>query len=113
MLNVASFVLTGLATKSWMVFAILILASPAGVAMPAMNAWMSKLAPEDAQGRLQGTIGAAEGLSSIVGPILMTQVFGAYSQTVPGAPFFVAAVLFLRALFIAMRVPPTVPAVRI
>ena len=29
-------------------------------AMPAMNAWMSKIAPDDAQGRLQGAIGAAE-----------------------------------------------------
>jgi DHA1 family tetracycline resistance protein-like MFS transporter len=94
-----------------MVFAILIVASPAGVAMPAMNAWMSKLAPADAQGRLQGTIGAAEGLSSIFGPILMTQVFGAFSQTIPGAPFFVAAVLAVGALLIAMRVPPADSAV--
>jgi DHA1 family tetracycline resistance protein-like MFS transporter len=109
-LNVASFVLTGLATRSWMVFVIIIVASPAGVAMPAMNAWMSKLAPADAQGRLQGTIGAAEGLSSIFGPILMTQVFGAFSHTIPGAPFFLAAVLALGALFIAMRAPPNVPA---
>ncbi len=102
-LNVVSLVLTGLATKGWMVFAIIIVSSPAGVAMPAMNAWMSKLAPADAQGRLQGTIGAAEGLSSIFGPILMTQVFGRFEHTVPGAPFFVGAVLAVVSLFVAMR----------
>lgn len=108
-LNVVSFVVTGLITKSWMVFAVIVLTSPAGVAMPAMNAWMSKLAPDDAQGRLQGTIGAAEGLSTIFGPILMTQVFGAFERTMPGAPFFVAAVLSLVALLIALRAPaPTV-----
>jgi len=105
-LTVACFILTGLATKSWMVFAVIIVASPSGVAMPAMNAWMSKLAPDDAQGRLQGAIGAAESLSSIVGPLLMSQVFGAFEHTLPGAPFFVAAALSIAALFIAMRVAP-------
>jgi DHA1 family tetracycline resistance protein-like MFS transporter len=110
-LNVACFVLTGLASQSWMVFAIIIVASPSGIAMPAMNAWMSKLAPDDAQGRLQGAIGAAESLSSIFGPILMSQVFGAFEHSLPGAPFFVAAALSVAALFIAMRAgPPPVDA---
>ncbi len=109
-LTVACFVLTGLASRSWMVFAVIIVSSPCGVAVPAMNAWMSKLAPDDAQGRLQGSIGAAESLSSIFGPILMTQVFGAFEHTVSGAPFFVAAVLSVAALFIAMRVGPPPPA---
>lgn len=103
-LTVACFVLTGLASRSWMVFAVIVVSAPCGVAMPAMNAWMSKLAPDDGQGRLQGSIGAAESLSSIFGPILMTQVFGAFQYTLPGAPFFVAAVLSVAALFIAMRV---------
>jgi hypothetical protein len=40
----------------------------------------------------------------------MTQVFGAFSHTIPGAPFFLAALLALGALFIAMRAPPDVPA---
>ncbi len=106
LLTVGSFILTGLATRSWMVFAVILIASPSGIAMPAMNAWMSKLAPDDAQGRLQGAIGAAESLSSIFGPILMSQVFGAFEHTQPGAPFFVAAALSLVALFIALRASP-------
>ncbi|MCW5811050.1 MAG: TCR/Tet family MFS transporter [Labilithrix sp.] len=105
-LNVLAYVLTGLATKSWMVFAVIIVASPAGIAMPAMNAWMSKLTPDDAQGRLQGVVGAAEGLSSIAGPLLMTQVFGAYEHTLPGAPFFLAAALTVLSLFIVLRAGP-------
>ena len=112
-LNVACFVLLGLATRSWVVFAVIIVSSPSGVAMPAMNAWMSRLAPEDAQGRLQGSIGAAEGLSSIFGPILMTQVFGAFENTLAGAPFFVAAVLSVAGLLIAMRVGPPPPAAKV
>lgn len=101
--NVGCFVLTGLASQTWMVFAVLIIASPAGIAMPAMQAWMSKLAPDEAQGRLQGAVGAAESLSSIFGPILMSQVFGALEHVLPGAPFFVAAVLSVAAMFIALR----------
>lgn len=110
-LNIACFVLTGLATRSWMVFVVIVVTSPAGIAMPAMNAWMSKLAPDDAQGRLQGAIGAAESLSSIFGPILMSQVFGRFEHSVPGAPFFVAAVLSVAAIFIALQSRASAPAV--
>jgi DHA1 family tetracycline resistance protein-like MFS transporter len=107
--NIACFALTGLATQTWMVFAVIILGSPSAIAMPAMQAWTSKLAPEDAQGRLQGAIGAAESLSSIFGPILMSQVFGAFEHILPGAPFFVAAVLSVGALLIAMRAKAPTP----
>jgi DHA1 family tetracycline resistance protein-like MFS transporter len=110
--NVLCFVFTGLASETWMVFAVIVLASPAGIAMPAMNAWMSKIAPEDGQGRLQGAIGAAESLSSIFGPIVMSQVFGAFERSAPGAPFFVAAALSVVALLITWRAaPPAAPAV--
>ena len=105
-ITVVSLVLNALAWKSWMVFVIIFAASPSGVSMPAMNAWMSKLAPDDAQGRLQGSIGAAESLSSIFGPLLMTQVFGAFEHTMPGAPFLVAALLSVVALAIATRAAP-------
>lgn len=102
-LNVAGFVLTGLCTRSWMVFTVIVVTAPAGIAMPALNAWMSKMTPADAQGRLQGTVGGAEGLSSIIGPIVMSQTFGAFEHSLPGAPFFLAAVLALVAWVIATR----------
>jgi DHA1 family tetracycline resistance protein-like MFS transporter len=108
-LTVACFVLTGLASQTWMVFAVIIVAGPSAIAMPAMQSWMSKLAPEDAQGRLQGAVGAAESLSSIFGPILMSQVFGTFERSLPGAPFFVAAALSVVALVIAMRAAPLLP----
>lgn len=101
--NVVCFVLLGLASQTWMVFAVIILSAPSAIAMPAMQAWASKLAPDEAQGRLQGAIGAAESLSSIFGPILMSQVFGAFEHILPGAPFFVAAVLSVAALGIPLR----------
>jgi DHA1 family tetracycline resistance protein-like MFS transporter len=105
-ISILGLTLTGLSTRTWMVFAVLAVASPAGIAMPAMQAWSSKLAPADAQGRLQGTIGAAEGLSAIFGPVVMTQVFGAFEHSIPGAPFFVAAALSVLALLIILPAPP-------
>ena len=102
-ITIVSFVLTGLATQTWMVFAIIVVTAPAAIAMPAMQAWASKLAPDDAQGRLQGAMGAAESLSSIFGPILMSQIFGTFEHQLPGAPFFVAAVLSVASLGIALR----------
>ena len=105
-ITVVCFLLTGLVTQTWMVFVVIVVTSPAGIAMPAMNAWMSKLAPDEAQGRLQGAIGAAESLSSIIGPILMSQVFGAFEHSLPGAPFLVAALLTVVAVVIALRAAP-------
>jgi len=112
LITVVAFVFTGLASETWMVFAVIVVTSPAAIAMPAMQAWMSKIAPDDAQGRLQGAIGAAESLSSIFGPIVMSQVFGAFEHSLPGAPFFVAAVLSIVALFIAMRAAPPPPGLK-
>jgi len=105
-ITIAAFVFTGLSTQTWMVFAVIVVTSPAAIAMPAMQAWMSKIAPDDAQGRLQGAVGAAESLSSIFGPIIMSQVFGTFEHSLPGAPFYVAAVLTVAALLIAMRAAP-------
>jgi DHA1 family tetracycline resistance protein-like MFS transporter len=108
-ITILSFVLLGFASQTWMVFAVIVITSPAAIAMPAMQAWTSKLAPEGAQGRLQGSIGAAEGLSSIFGPILMSQVFGAFEHTLPGVPFFVAAGLSTIALFVTLRAASPAP----
>lgn len=84
---------TGLATTSWVVFALIVVSAPAGFVMPAINALMSKSAPPEAQGRLQGVVSSLEGLSSMAGPLLMTQVFQAFSVSAPGMPFFVATAL--------------------
>jgi DHA1 family tetracycline resistance protein-like MFS transporter len=98
---------TGLATQSWMVFALILATAPGGIAMPAISAIMSKHAPAEEQGRLQGAISSLEGLSNIGGPLLMTQLFQAYGTSVPGMPFFVATALTAVALAaLAVKVAP-------
>jgi DHA1 family tetracycline resistance protein-like MFS transporter len=77
---------------------------------PSMNAIASQQIPANAQGELQGAVACLYSLSAIVGPPLMTQIFGYFSGPraivhFPGAAFLTAAlltaacaVLFIRAL---------------
>jgi DHA1 family tetracycline resistance protein-like MFS transporter len=66
--------------------------------MPSMNGLMSQRVPQDAQGELQGAVASLYGLSSILGPPIMTQLFGLFSNPaapihLPGAAFVCAAAL--------------------
>ena len=111
-----------LATRSWMMYVGMLAWFLAGLVHPSMNAIMSRQIPSDAQGELQGGIASLYSISAIVGPPLMTQLFGYFSAEaaplhLPGAAFICAALLaaggtllFLRAIRSAVT-PPDVPAV--
>ncbi|MGH7724338.1 MAG: TCR/Tet family MFS transporter [Candidatus Eiseniibacteriota bacterium] len=88
----------GTATQSWMMFAWLATWFFGAQVMPNTNALMSHRIPHDAQGELQGAVASLYGLSTIVGPVLMTQLFGRFSSPtsrpyIPGVAFFMAAAL--------------------
>ena len=88
----------GLATASWMMFAWLATWFLGATVMPNTNALMSHRIPPDAQGELQGAVASLFSLAAIVGPVLMTQLFGRFSAAdarpyVPGASFLMAGVL--------------------
>jgi hypothetical protein len=57
---------------------------PFVIAMPAMQAWMSKLAADDAKAACRAPTAHGRSLFSILGPIVMTQVFGAFEHKLPG-----------------------------
>jgi DHA1 family tetracycline resistance protein-like MFS transporter len=68
------------------------------IVMPSTNALMSHRVAANAQGELQGAVASLFSLSSIVGPPLMTQLFGRFTAPdaplhFPGAAFFAAALL--------------------
>jgi MFS transporter, DHA1 family, tetracycline resistance protein len=78
------------------------------VAYPSMNAIMSKQVPPDQQGELQGGVASLMSLTTIIGPLLMTQVLGRFSGAgapiyFPGAAFLLATILALSALAIILR----------
>lgn len=88
----------GFATRGWMMYAVSLAMLIVALAYPAMNALLSREIPANAQGELQGAIASASSLSSIIGPPLMTQIFGYFSGAAapipfPGAAFIAAAAL--------------------
>lgn len=86
------------ATQGWMMYAVSLTTAVFALTYPAMNALASQRVPANAQGELQGAVASLYSLSSIMGPPLMTQVFGYFSAPearvyFPGAAFLTAALL--------------------
>lgn len=77
-----------------------------GIAGPAMQSLMSQRVDPSSQGKLQGAINSLRSITGMAGPPLFTQVF-AYSIApatalhLPGAPYFLAALLLFCSFVIA------------
>jgi DHA1 family tetracycline resistance protein-like MFS transporter len=76
---------------------------------------MSREIPATAQGELQGGVASLFGLSSILGPPLMTELFDHFTSDrtaypFPGAPFVAAALLVLVSLALVARGLRSAPA---
>ena len=99
----------GIASESWMFYATMPFAILGwAVAQPALQGLMSRAVPADEQGLLQGAMASVTNLSSIVGPLVWTGLFGyfvsdAAPAIIPGAAFFVSGLLFLVAFAMAAR----------
>jgi DHA1 family tetracycline resistance protein-like MFS transporter len=99
--------------SGWMVFPVAIVGALQAVAYPSLNALMTRQVPANAQGELQGAMSSLTSLTSIVGPLLMTQTlakFAAPDATVhfPGAAFVLAALLNLGAVAVLLTQLPRV-----
>ncbi len=98
------------ATQGWMMYVVGLTTGIFALTYPSMNALASQQMPANAQGELQGAVASLYGLSSILGPPLMTTVFSYFATPTtwpyfPGAAFILAAactvacaVLFAKAL---------------
>ncbi len=74
-----------------------------------MNALMSQQVEPNAQGELQGAVASLLSLATIIGPPLMTQLFGYFTGPtapfqLPGAAFVMAAALTIGSLLLFQRV---------
>ena len=102
--GIPAYLIFAFAPNDWFVFLGIIIGAASGFAFPAMQQMMSRRISEDAQGELQGAIASTVSLTSIIGPVMMTGVFGAYADSeglyFPGAPFILGATLMVIALLI-------------
>jgi len=106
----------GLAWKGWGMLAAIPFIALWGVAGPAVQSLMSQRVDASSQGKLQGAINSLRAVTGMVGPLLFTQVFSAAISPqarvhLPGAPYYLAAVLLLCSLGLAVLVTRRHPGV--
>ena len=98
-----------LASRGWMILAVIPFIALWGIAAPAMQSLMSRHVNPSSQGKLQGAINSLRAVTGMAGPILFTQVFALAiaphaSVHLPGAPYFLAALLLLSSFLLAVYV---------
>ena len=93
------------ATSGWHMIAGILIGASGGMTFPAMQQIMSSRVAEDAQGELQGAVASTMSITSIFGPLIMTNTFSAFADDeglfFPGAPYFLAGVFSLVAIGLA------------
>jgi DHA1 family tetracycline resistance protein-like MFS transporter len=110
-----SMALLAFTTQTWFVYVALAAGTLQGLAYPSMNAIMSKQIPPDQQGELAGGVASMMSLTTIIGPLMMTQILGRFSGAgapvyFPGAAFLLAAMLAIFALLIVLKAGAKAPA---
>jgi DHA1 family tetracycline resistance protein-like MFS transporter len=83
-----------------------------GLMGPALQGVMTRLVSPSEQGQLQGANSSVLGISTLIGPLLFTQIFATFIGAhrdwhLPGAPFLVSALLLVGSLTVALRVMAT------
>jgi DHA1 family tetracycline resistance protein-like MFS transporter len=94
------------ATQGWMMFLFLVPYCLGGIAGPALQAIISSHVPANEQGELQGGLTSLMSLTSIIGPLVMTNLFYYFTKPgnplhLPGAPFLLGGLLMLGSAVIA------------
>lgn len=102
---IVAFIGYGVATESWMVYAIIAIASFGGIAGPALQSMTTKAVAPNEQGLLQGALASINCLATMIGAFIASQIFAAFTSDHPpggvtfaGAPFISGSILCAVAL---------------
>ena len=101
-------ILFGLASEGWMMYSFIVVYCLGGVAGPTLQGLISNEVPDNAQGELQGALTSLISVTSIIGPLLFTWIFGVFSGVdapfhLPGASFFLGAIIAGISMFLVVR----------
>ena len=91
-------VVIAFASQGWAVFAVMPVFALAGVGLPALQAFATRLVDERSQGQFQGVLASAVSLASIVAPLVFSGIYVAVRARWPGAVWLVVMVVELSAL---------------
>jgi DHA1 family tetracycline resistance protein-like MFS transporter len=97
------------ANQSWMMFAFMVPYCLGGIAGPALQAILAGHVPRNEQGELQGALTSMVSLTSIIGPLVMTNLFAWFTKKdapvhFSGAPFLLGSVLLMASALVAFYV---------
>jgi DHA1 family tetracycline resistance protein-like MFS transporter len=97
------------ANQSWMMFVFMIPYCLGGIAGPALQAILSGHVPRNEQGELQGALTSTMSLTSIIGPLVMTNLFAWFTKPgatmhFSGAPFLLGSILLMLSAAVAFSV---------
>jgi DHA1 family tetracycline resistance protein-like MFS transporter len=84
------------AEYGWQLYLIIAVTAISGFVLPSLQLMMTSQVPADSQGELQGALSSLNSLASIIGPLMLTQLFFYFTNTgvvwyFPGISFFVLA----------------------
>jgi DHA1 family tetracycline resistance protein-like MFS transporter len=107
-LYAVGFLLYGLATQGWMMYAVTIIYCLGSIAGPALQGIMSGIIPPNEQGELQGGFTSLMSLASIIGPPIMNELFAFFTSKdapiyLPGAAMLLGALLTIISSLLARR----------
>ena len=96
------------ATEGWMMFVFLVPYCLGGIAGPALQSIISGNVPKNEQGELQGALTSVMSVTSIIGPLLMTNLFAWFTRPeasvkFAAAPFLAGSVFMLASAILAAR----------
>jgi len=107
--NFLAFVVLTQITTGWVALAFIPLTALGAVVTPALQGLMSQRAGADQQGELQGVISSAKSMAMIFSPIIMAQLFWAYTNDVglyfPAAAFVLSAAIMVLCMIVFLGRP--------
>jgi DHA1 family tetracycline resistance protein-like MFS transporter len=103
-----AFVAYGLASQSWMLYALIAVGSLGGITNPAVQGLISRSVGADEQGGVQGALTGLASIAGFLGLKLAAGLFGHFIRPdapvyLPGAAFFCSAALVVIGLLLAIR----------
>jgi DHA1 family tetracycline resistance protein-like MFS transporter len=101
-------VLFAFANQAWMMYAFTFVYALGGIAPPSIQGIISGRVADNEQGELQGMVTALNSISTILSPLIMTNLFYQFTKSntpvyFPGAAFAAAALLILVGAFFVVR----------
>jgi DHA1 family tetracycline resistance protein-like MFS transporter len=108
LVGAVSYLLFGLATHGWMMYAVISLGLFGGAAQAAMNSIVSNAADARNQGQTMGSVSSLSSLTAVIAPLIGLELLRWVSHLKPGhwligLPLFVCAALQFAAAAIAIR----------